>query len=48
MSYHFSKNLPLSVSAIDPVASMMGIQNDDLGGIANEVRTKMQSVIDAL
>lgn len=38
----------VSISAIDPVASMMGIENDSLGSIATEVREKMQNVINSL
>lgn len=36
------------VSAVDPVASMTAIENDDLGAIAQEVRAKLQSVIEKL
>lgn len=36
------------VSAVDPVASMMAIQNDSLGGIAHEVRTKLERAITGL
>ena len=36
------------VSAVDPVASMTAIENDDLGNIAQEVRAKLQSVIERL
>ena len=36
------------VSAVDPVASMMAIQNESLGGIAHEVRTKLERAITGL
>ncbi|MCZ2355735.1 MAG: DUF302 domain-containing protein [Bacteroidia bacterium] len=38
----------IQVSAIDPVASMMAVKNDQLGGIAAEVREKLKRVIDSL
>ncbi|MEM1056044.1 MAG: DUF302 domain-containing protein [Bacteroidota bacterium] len=36
------------VSAIDPVASMAAIENDQLGEVATEVRERLQGVIAAL
>lgn len=36
------------VSAVDPVASMTAIENDELGGIAQEVRSKLKTVIERL
>lgn len=36
------------VSAVDPVASMTAVGNDDLGSIAQEVRSKLQLVIERL
>ncbi|MBW7869095.1 MAG: DUF302 domain-containing protein [Brumimicrobium sp.] len=36
------------VSAIDPVASMMAIKNDELGTVANEVREKLKTTIENL
>lgn len=36
------------VSAIDPVASMMAVENDTLGNTAAEVRNKLQRVIESL
>ncbi|UJH89651.1 DUF302 domain-containing protein [Antarcticibacterium sp. 1MA-6-2] len=36
------------VSAVDPVASMSAIENDELGGIAQEVRSKLKTVIERL
>ena len=38
----------IEVSAIDPVKSMMGVENKDLHGIANEVREKLKKVIESL
>ena len=38
----------IEVSAVNPIASMMGVGNDDLEKIAGEVKTKLESVIDAL
>jgi uncharacterized protein (DUF302 family) len=36
------------VSAVNPVASMMAIQNDDLGSIALEVTEKLKRTIESL
>ncbi|MCM4158619.1 DUF302 domain-containing protein [Antarcticibacterium flavum] len=38
----------VEVSAVDPVASMTAIQNEKLGGIAQEVRSKLETVINRL
>ncbi len=38
----------VEVSAVDPMASMMAVKNETLGGIASEVRSKLQSVIEGL
>ncbi|HRN71628.1 MAG TPA: DUF302 domain-containing protein [Ginsengibacter sp.] len=38
----------VKVSAIDPVASMMAVNNDSLVGVATEVRTKLEKVVDTL
>jgi uncharacterized protein (DUF302 family) len=38
----------VEVSAVNPIASMMGVGNDSLGDIAGEVKDKLESVIDAL
>lgn len=35
----------VEVSAVDPVASMMAIQNEKLGDVANQVREKLKNVI---
>lgn len=36
------------VAAIDPVASMQAVDNTTLGPVAQEVRTRLQHVVDAL
>jgi uncharacterized protein (DUF302 family) len=36
----------VEVSAIDPMASMMAIENDKLGTLANEIREKLRRVIE--
>ncbi|MDD5713063.1 MAG: DUF302 domain-containing protein [Smithellaceae bacterium] len=38
----------VEVAAVDPAAAMMAIDNDELRGIAAEVRTKLKNVIDRL
>jgi len=38
-------NGDIEVSAVDPIASMMAVENDSLGEVAREVRQKMESVI---
>jgi uncharacterized protein (DUF302 family) len=35
----------VEVSAVDPAASMLSVENDDLREIATEVRVKLQNVI---
>ena len=39
------ENGDVEVSAVDPVASMISIKNDNLGSLANEVREKLKTVI---
>jgi uncharacterized protein (DUF302 family) len=41
-------NGDIEVSAVDPIASMSSVKNDDLGPIAIEVRDKLKRVIDNL
>ncbi len=36
------------VAAVDPVASMMAVENDDLKAIATEIREKLERVISSL
>lgn len=38
----------VEVSAVDPVASMMAIENKSLGAIATEIRDKLSRVINSL
>lgn len=38
----------VEVAAIDPVASMAAVKNDSLGGVATEVRSRLQRVIEAV
>ncbi|MEO9210248.1 MAG: DUF302 domain-containing protein [Ginsengibacter sp.] len=42
------ENGQVEVSAVDPMASMMAVKNEKLGGVANEVREKLKKVIDNL
>jgi uncharacterized protein (DUF302 family) len=38
----------IEVSAIDPVASMLAVRNDDLQAIARKIQEKLQKVIESL
>src|SRR6056297_2562080 len=38
----------VEVSAVDPAASMQAVENPDLGEVADEVRSRLQRVIEAL
>ena len=38
----------VEVAAVDPMASMMAIQNETLGGIATEVQVMLKNVIEGL
>jgi len=38
----------IEVAAVDPIASMQSVENVQLGGVAAEVRSKLQRVVDAL
>lgn len=42
------ENGKTEVSAVDPVASMATVENDELGAIAQEVRSKLKTVIERL
>ena len=42
------ENGQVEVSAVDPVASMIDITNNELGSVAMEVREKLKKVIDNL
>lgn len=41
-------NGKVDVSAVNPIASMMGVNNNSLGEVAEEVKRKLERVIDAL
>jgi uncharacterized protein (DUF302 family) len=41
-------NGDIEISAVDPISSMQAIENEDLGGLANEIRGKLKACIDAL
>lgn len=43
-----TKNRQVKVSAIDPVASMMAVNNEGLENVAREVREKLKKVIHEL
>jgi len=38
----------VEIAAVDPVSSMQAVENDDLRPIANEIRGRLQRVIDVL
>ena len=38
----------VEVAAVDPVASMAGVDNPELGDMANEVQAILKKVIDSL
>ncbi len=38
----------IQVSAVDPVASMLAIDNSELKGVANQVRSMLAEVVDAI
>ncbi len=38
----------IEVAAVDPLASMMAIENENLGAVAAEVKERLEGVIDAL
>ncbi len=38
----------IAVAAVDPIASMMAIQNEALAPIAEEIKDRLQKVIDSL
>ena len=38
-------NGEIEVSAVDPIASMMSVKNESLGGLATEIREKLVRVI---
>ena len=38
----------IEISAVDPIASMQAIENPELGALAQEIREKLQTVIDSV
>lgn len=38
----------IEVAAVDPVASMQAINNESLGGVANEIRAKLKMIVENL
>ena len=36
----------VEIAAVDPIASMQAVENEQLGGIAQEVRSRLQHVIE--
>jgi uncharacterized protein (DUF302 family) len=38
----------IEVSAVDPAASMQAVENEELAGIATEIRARLQKVIEQL
>lgn len=42
------ENGEVEVSAVDPISSMMAVQNEGLGEIAIEIQRKLKKVIDSL
>ena len=43
-----TENGNIEVAAVDPIASMMGVKNEDLGEIADEVRNKLKKAVGSL
>ena len=42
------ENGSIEITAVDPVASMMAVQNNALGDVAQEVQARLQKVIAAM
>ena len=38
----------IEISGVDPMASMISVQNESLGAIASEVRIKLQRVVESI
>lgn len=43
-----TKSGAIEVAAVDPIASMMSVKNEDLGEIADEVRNKLKKAVTSL
>ena len=42
------ENGVVEISAVDPIASMQAVENENLGAVATEVHSLLQAVIDSL
>ncbi len=42
------ENNEIEVAAVNPIASMMAVENSNLGGIAQEINEKLERVINSL
>ena len=38
----------IEIAAVNPIASMQAVKNEDLGAIANEVQDKLRKVVDSI
>ncbi len=43
-----TENGSIEVAAVDPITSMIGVKNEDLGEIADEVRNKLKKAVNSL
>lgn len=43
-----TKDGSIEVAAVDPITSMMGVENENLGAIAEEVRMKLNRAVESL
>ncbi len=43
-----TENGSIEVAAVDPIVSMIGVKNEDLGEIADEVRNKLKKAVNSL
>ena len=42
------ENNEIEVAAVNPIASMMAVENSNIGGVAQEINEKLQRVINSL
>ena len=45
---HEKKPGEIEISAVDPMASMQAVENEDLGNLAKEVKNRLEKCIKAL
>jgi uncharacterized protein (DUF302 family) len=45
---HQLSDSQIEVAAVDPVASMQAIENENLASIANEIRAKLKKVLESM